>query len=217
MLDSASKHLYVIDGDIGKVTVIDPKTNKVVATIDGGSKLEFGVADDRGHLYINGEAKREILRVDTHTNKVTANWPITNCASPHGIAMDRNSRRLFVTCENKQMMVVNADSGEVVATLPIGVFSDGAAFDWRRGRAFSSNGGGTITVVSKLGRDDYSVAGNVSTMSGGRTMAIDPNSGRLYVVAAHITVNTSAPATDYRHRYQIEPGSTRLLFLDPVH
>ena len=115
------------------------------------------------------------------------------------------------------MVVVDADSGEVVATLPIGTFSDGAAYDRRHRRAFSSNGDGTITVVSEQGRNDYSIVGNVKTMSGGRTMTIDPNSGRLYVVGAHITVNTSAPATDYRHRYLIEPGSTRLLFLDPVH
>ena len=97
VLDPVSKHVFVIDGDVGKVTVIDPESNKAIATIDGGGKLEFGVADEQGHLYINGEAKREIVRVNTHTNRVTANWPITNCASPHGIAMYRTYRRLFVT------------------------------------------------------------------------------------------------------------------------
>lgn len=217
VFDPVSGHVFVIDGDPGKLTVINPRNDRVVATIDGGGRLEAGVADGRGSLYVNGEAKREIVRIDARTNQVLAHWPIPGCESPHGIAMDRKSRRLFVTCENRRMFVVNADSGTVVTSLPIGAFTDGAAFDPKMKRAFSSNGDGSVTVVGEQGPNKFAVLGTVKTMSGGRTMTLDPWSGRLYVVAAHITVDESVPPSDYRHRYRVAPGSVKLLFLDPVH
>lgn len=216
VFDPVSGHVFVIDGAAGLMTVIDPRSNRVVATIDGGGRLEAGVADGSGNLYVNGEAKRNIVRVDTRTNRVVAHWSIPACQSPHGMAMDRHNRRLFVTCENQRMLVVNADDGAIVATLPIGKFTDGAAFDPKTKRAFSSNGAGTLTVVREFRPDKYAVVGTVQTMSGGRTMALDPRTGRLYVVAAHIIVNKSAAPTDYRHRYEVVPGSVKLLFLDRV-
>src|SRR5882672_3837399 len=115
VFDPASRHLFVIDGDPGKITVIDTKTDTVVATLDGGGKLEIGAADNSGKVYINGEEKREILRVDTRTNGVDARWPIPSCASPHGLAIDVKSRRLFSSCENNVMVVIDADSGKQLA------------------------------------------------------------------------------------------------------
>ncbi len=214
--DPASGHVFVIDGDPGKVTVIDPRTQTVVATVNGGGKLEIGMADGAGNLYVNGEANKEVVRIDTKTNQVLAHWPIANCTSPHGMAIDAQSRRLFVTCENNVMLALNADNGKVVASLPIGSRTDGAAFDPVRKRVFSSNGDGTLTVISEKTPDSYEVLGNVQTSFGARTMTIDPKSGRLYLVAAEIKINEAAAPTDYRNRFKVTPGSTKLLFLDPA-
>ncbi len=82
-----------------------------------------------GKVYVNGEANKEIVRVDTASNKVDAHWPIPDCTSPHGLAVDTAAHRLFVSCANAVLTVVNADRGAVVTTLPIGAGSDGAAFD----------------------------------------------------------------------------------------
>ena len=79
MFDPASGHIFVIEGDSGKVTAIDPKTDAVVATIDAGGGLEFGVDGDNGKIYVNGEEKREIVRIDTATNKADAHWPMPGC------------------------------------------------------------------------------------------------------------------------------------------
>src|SRR5258706_11279426 len=122
--DPASGHLFVIDSDPGKITVIDPKTDTVIATLDGGGKLEIGVADGSGKVYINGEEKQEILRVDAKTNTLDARWPIPSCNSPHGLAIDAKSRRLFASCENNLMVVIDADSGKQMAALPIGSRTD---------------------------------------------------------------------------------------------
>jgi len=216
VFDPASAHVFVIDGDPGKITVIDPKTDTVITTLDGGGKLEIGAADGNGKVYINGEAKQEILRVDTRTNTVDAHWPIPTCTSPHGLAVDAKSRRLFASCENNVLVVIDADNGKQLAELPIGSRTDGAAFDPGTKRAFSSNGDGTVTVIGETTPNSFVSLGSVPTMRGARTMTLDPRTGRLYLVAADLTVNESVDPADARHRYSVVPGSAKLLFLDPA-
>jgi YVTN family beta-propeller protein len=231
-LDPASGHVFVVDGDPGELTVIDPKVNAVVATIKVGAKLEFIVADGAGKAFVNGEAKNEIVRVDTHGNRVDAHWPMPGCESPHGLAIDVTARRLFSSCANGVLAVVNADSGALVATVPIGNGTDAAAFDPKRKLVYSSNGrDGTITVIREQDPQHYAVVATIKTAVTGRTMGIDPDSGRLYVAAAEVDASAAAtPAASPtaavaavgaatpapRRRLPLVPGSLRLLFIDPT-
>lgn len=106
VFDPPSGHIFVIDGDSGKLTVIDPKTDTVVATIDGGGALEFGDSGNDGKLYVDGVEKNEIVRVDTASNTVDAHWPMPTCVKPHGLAIDREHHRLFASCSNQVMVVI---------------------------------------------------------------------------------------------------------------
>jgi YVTN family beta-propeller protein len=214
VFDPASGHIFVIDGDSGKLTVIDPKTDAVVATVDGGGGLEFGDTGNNGKFYVDGAEKNEIVRVDTVTNVVDAHWPMPTCVRPHGLAIDREHHRLFASCSNKVMVVMNADTGVVMATLPIGEGTDFASFDPQDGIAYSSNRDGTLSVVAETSPDEFRPLTPIQTQFGARTMAIDPKSGRIYLVTADITVNESAAPADSRHRYSVKSGSVRLLFLD---
>jgi YVTN family beta-propeller protein len=216
IFDPASGHVFVVDSGPGKITVIDPATDTALATIDVGGKLEIGAADGAGKIYVNGEARREIVRVDTRTNQIDARWPIPSCTSPHGLAIDARLHRVFASCANNVMVAVDADTGMQIASLPIGARTDGAAFDPVTRRAFSSNGDGTLTVIGEQGPESLAVLDNVPTMLGARTMTVDPGTGRLYLVAAEMKVNESADPKDYRHRYTVTPGSAKLLFLDPA-
>ena len=216
VFDPTSGHVFVVDGDPGKLTVIDPKSDSAVATIDAGGKLETAVAGDNGKLYVNGEEKREIIRVDTATNQVDGHWPIPNCTSPHGLALDPEAHRLFSSCTNNVLVIVDADTGTTIATLPIGARSDAAAFDPKRKLIFSSNGDGSLSVIAEKDANTFVTVASVATLRSARTMAVDPVSGRLYVVAADTTVNPSADPSDLRHRYVVTPGSAKLLFLDPA-
>ena len=213
VFDPASGHILVIDGDSGKVTVIDPKTDTVVATVDGGGGLEFGVSGDNGKFYVDGAEKGELVRIDTHTNKTDAHWPLPGCSKPHGLAIDRQTHRLFASCANKVMAVVDAESGAVLAMLPIGEGTDFAEFDPVRKWAFSSNRDGSLSVIAEDGPNAFKALASVPTAFGARTMAIDPKTGRLFLVTADFTVDEKA--TDARHRYTAKPGSAKLLILDP--
>jgi YVTN family beta-propeller protein len=216
VFDPASGHIFVIDGDSGKLTVIDPKTDAVVATVDGGGGLEFGDTGNNGKFYVDGTEKNEIVRVDTATNTVDAHWPMQTCVKPHGLAIDREHHRLFASCSNKVMVVMNADSGVVVATLPIGEGTDFASFDPQSDLAYSSNRDGTLSVIAETSPDKFISLPSIPTQIGARTMTIDPTSGRIYLVTADMSVNESAAPTDFSRRYSVKSGSVKLLFLDRI-
>jgi YVTN family beta-propeller protein len=215
--DPASGHIFVVDGDSKVLTVIDPKTDKAIATVDAGGGLEYAVSGNNGKVYVNGAENKEIVRIDSASNKVDAHWPIPGCTSPHGLAIDTSAHRLFVTCANSLMTIVNADSGAVVASLPIGAGSDGAAFDPKRKLAFSSNNDGTVTVVREDSPDKFTVTGSIQTQVTGKNMTIDPATGRLFVAVADIdpkAVVAPGPGGRAGHPRPL-PGTLKILFLDP--
>jgi YVTN family beta-propeller protein len=212
--DRKSGHVFVINGDTGSLTVIDPKSNAAVATIDLGGKLEDAVSGENGKLYVNGAGKSEIVRVDTKSNQVDAHWAVPDCERPHGLAIDTATHRLFSSCVNSVMVVVNADTGAMVAKLPIGRGTDAAAFDPKRKYAFSSNGvDGTLSIIEEKDAQTFVSLGDLKTTVTARTMALDPESGRIYLVAADLEAPTSNAAAGARRA--IVPGSVKLLFLDP--
>lgn len=212
--DPASGHVFLVNGDPHKITVIDPKTDKVIATIDGGGKLEYTVAGGNGKLYVNGAEKRDIVRVDTATNRVDAHWPVPDCESPHGMAFDAAGHRLFTSCTNERMVVVDTDSGREIATLPIGRGTDAAGFDPKRKRVYSSNGvSGTLSVIEEKDPNHFGSLGDVGTVITARTMAIDPETGRIFLAAADL--DPAAPPPTSGRNLKIVPGTFKLLFLDP--
>lgn len=210
--DPASGHVFVINGHPGTITVIDPKSDRAVTSIDGGRELEFSVADGSGHLYVNGAGNKEVLSIDTRTNQVVARWPVPDCLSPHGLAMDTAHHRLFVSCLNNVLTVVNSESGAVVAQVPIGSGTDTAAFDSKRSLIFSSNGkDGTLSIIRENDPQSFELVGTVKTTVSARTMSLDPETGRLFIAAA----STEAPVAGSTQRPKVVPGSLKLLFLDP--
>jgi DNA-binding beta-propeller fold protein YncE len=210
--DPASGHVFVINGDPGLITVIDPKTDRMLTNIEAGGGLEFAVADGSGHLYVNGAEKKEVLSIDTRSNQIVARWPVPDCLKAHGLAMDTAHHRLFVSCLNNVLTVVNSESGAVVAQVPIGSGTDGAAFDPKRSLIFSSNGkDGTLSIIRENDPQSFALVGTVKTAVSARTMTIDPQTGRLFIAAA----STEASAPGSTQRPKVVPGSLKLLFLDP--
>lgn len=208
-VDPVSGHVVVVNGDSGTVTVIDPKADAALATVELGGKLEYAVADGAGSVFINGAGKREIIRFDMAGNKVAARYPVPDCESPHGLAIDRATKRLFSSCLNGVLMVVDAGTGRIVAKPPIGLGSDAAAFDPKRKLVLSANGkDGTLSVIEERDAETFLPVATIKTAISARTMDIDPETGRLYLVAADL----ESPAVGRPHAV---PGSLRLLFLDP--
>src|SRR5579864_9074765 len=183
--DAGSKRVFAFNGRSASVTAINAADGKVVGTIAVGGKPEFAAGDDQGHVYVNIEDKSQLLEIDPQKLSVLHRWPVAGCKEPSGLAIDQKNRRLFSVCGNKKMMVVNADTGKVVATPAIGEDPDAAGFDPDTQLAFSSNGeSGDLTVVHQDSADKYSVVENIPTKKYARTMAIDFKTHNIFLPIA---------------------------------
>jgi uncharacterized protein YjiK len=213
--DPASERVFIMEGDPHSLMVIDTRSDTVVATVPLDGQPEYGAVDAAGKLFVNITDKKEIQRIDTRSAKVDATWAISECEGPHGLSMDPKTHRLFASCVNSKLLVVNALNGEIVSVLPIGKGSDATAFDSTRHRVFSSNREGTLSVIREDDANRFTSLEEVPTQLLARTMTLDPASGRIYLVAADRT-EVDPTAADPRKRYAVVPGSVRLLFADPA-
>jgi YVTN family beta-propeller protein len=182
--DPATKHVYAMNGDSDNTTVINAANGKVVGTIDLGGGPEFAVADGKGNVYINLEEKAETVHIDSNAMKVLHHWPLAPGKTATALAFDPQTRRLFAGCRGGQLMVVlDADSGKVITTAPIGERVDAAAFDPATKLVFMSTGGGTIAVFHQDSADKYTLLENVTTNPGSKTMGLDLKTHNLFVPA----------------------------------
>jgi YVTN family beta-propeller protein len=177
--------IYVSNGGSNSVSTIDVDSGKLIATMDIGGRPEALAADNNGKIFVSVEDKNEIVAMDGKRNTVLAHWPLAGCDEPSGLALDAKAQRLFAVCSNHRMVVVDAASGRLVATVPIGGHPDAAAFDPALHMAFSSNGeDGTLTVVHEDDPDHYHVVQNVATQGGAKTLALDNATHRVYLATA---------------------------------
>jgi DNA-binding beta-propeller fold protein YncE len=213
--DPASRRVFVMEGDPHKAVAVDTRSDRIAGEVALGGDPEFAVVDGEGALFVNIADQRAIQRVNTRSLKVEATWPISECESPHGLSIDVSSKRLFSTCVNMKMAVVDATNGHLLQTFPIGQGTDGGGFDTVRKRAFSSNGSGTLTVLHETGPDKFELLQETPSQPLARTMAVDSETGRVYLLAGE-RIEVDPAATQPRKRYGVAPGSARLLFLDPA-
>lgn len=206
LFEPFTKTVWAFNGRSKNATVIDSKTKQVIATVALPGKPEFPVSDGKGSVFVNIEDKNETAHIDAKSHTVLAEWP--SCDSPSGHAIDIAHNRLFSVCDGKKMAVLDAGTGKVVATPEIGEGPDAAAFDPNTHNAFSSNGGdGMLTVVHEDSPDSYSVLQNVETQRGARTMALDPKTGKIYLVTAEFGPRPAATPENPRPRPSMVPGS----------
>ena len=182
--DPATSRVFAFNGGSNSATAIQAADGKVAGTIDLGGGPEFAVADGSGYVYDNLEDESLVLKINSRSLKVEQRWPTAPCASPSSMAMDRPNRRLFIGCRSKVMAVMNADTGQVITTLPIDDHVDATAFDPDSRLIFNSNGEGTITVIHQDSPDKYSVVENVKTLPRAKTMALDPKTHQLFLSTA---------------------------------
>jgi YVTN family beta-propeller protein len=212
LYDPASDRVFTFNGRSHDATAIDAATGKVAGTVKLGGKPESAACDGKGRVYVNAEDKSEVVVLDSKELKALDHWSVKPGEAAVGLAMDREHGRLFCTCGNQKMVVLDADKGQVVKDLPIGKGTDFCVFDPDTGLAFSSNGDGTLTIVERDG-DSYRVAANVPTQKGARTMALDPKTHNIVLVTAGFKPQAPAASGSPRRRPEMEPGSFVVLIV----
>ena len=213
LYDPASKRIFVFNGEPKSATVIDPAKGTVLATIALGGAPEQAVADGRGMIYDNLEDTNEVVAIDSHTMKVKSRWPVAPAGQPVAIAMDRKSRRLFISGRNPKLLVVmDADSGRIIGqSFPIGDRVDTNIFDPGTGMVASSTREGTIHIFHEDSPDKLSVVETVKTEFGAKTMGLDPKTHNLFVDTSDF--DPPGPPTEKQRNPQprAKPGTFHVL------
>ena len=194
--DAYNQHVYVLSHVAPTATVIDAKDGSVVGTIDVGGAPEQMISDGRGHVYVDVEDMHSVAVIDANTLKVTAHYDLAGqggtCA---GLAMDARTGVLFAACRNPQNMVMlNADSGKILGTVPLGRGTDGAVFNPATMEAFSSQVDGTLTIVKENSPTSFAVEQTLQTMPSAKTLALDSKTNHLILIGAEFPPAPPRPA-----------------------
>ncbi|MBV9768512.1 MAG: YncE family protein [Bryobacterales bacterium] len=212
--DPATKRVFAFNGRSASATAVDAEKGTLAGTVMLEGKPEFPAPDRKGHVFVNIEDKSEVMDIDANALMVVHTWPLAPCEEPSGMAMDTESRRIFSGCDNKMMSVMNADTGKVVTTVPIGAGVDATWFDPGTKYVLNSCGqDGVLTVIHEDSPDKYTVVENVKTETGARTMALNPKTHIVYLSDAKVEMLPPAEGASKsaRPRRRVLPGTFGLL------
>jgi YVTN family beta-propeller protein len=211
-----TKSIITWNGRSSNATVIDSKTDKVIQTITLGGKPEAAVSDGKGKVFVNIEDKNEVSMINVKTWKIEQSWSISPGEGPTGLALDNVNHRLFCATD-KLMVILDAETGKVITTVPTGDRVDGAGFDPGLKRAYSSCGEGLLTVIKEESPNIYKVLANVPTQFGARTISVSSKTHRIYLPTAEFETPTEKTVDNPRPRPAVKPGTFTVLVLEPLH
>jgi DNA-binding beta-propeller fold protein YncE len=219
--DPVTKEIAVMRGDSAEITFLEAATGRIVARLKMPTKkLEASAADGHGNMFVAIRDRNSVIKVDMRAHAVVAEHP-ANCEEANGLAIDRERGRLFVGCRGKNpvLSVMDAASGKVVATHGIGRGNDGVVYEPQARRIYASGGvDGNLVVYQQVDADTYKLVEATTTRPYARTMALHPETKKVYLVTAEGTVDPSrkvntGPAPFYPNRYY--PGTFTLLTYSP--
>ena len=209
--DPASKKVFTFNGRNKDTTIFDAATGKIEHTIPLGGKPEYAATDGKGKVYVNNEDTNEVIEISSLNKYTLRKFPLKSCEEPAGMGLDAKRDIVFSGCHNKTMTVLDAKTGKVITTLPIGANVDGNGFDAGTGLAFSSNGDGTLTIAHEVSPGNYEVLDTIVTQKGSRTMAVDPQTHNVYLPAAQFTSPKEPAQAGTKLRPVMVKGSFEIL------
>ena len=194
--DPATKRVFTNNHGSHDITAIDAKTGDVVGTVklEGDGEQEV-IAD--GLIYVNSEDTNEVVVFDPKTLEVKKRFPIGVAKVPTGLAYDAKTKRLFIGCRDEpKMVVMDATSGKVITSFPIGRGVDYAGFDPQAKLVFFSCSEGTLNIFHEKSADQYEDAGAVKTQPSAKTMAFDPKTKKIFLFGRRIHRDSACASGD---------------------
>jgi DNA-binding beta-propeller fold protein YncE len=209
MYEPKQKEIYAFSNAGSLATVINADTNAVVTTIPLAGAAETGQADPAlGRVFVNIEDKNSVQSIDVATHKVVASWPIAPAAGGTGMAIDTASHRIFVGGGDGHLVMMDDQTGKVVASIDTCTQSDATWFDPGTKLVFSSCRDGKLTVAHMDSPNALTVVQTITTAQGSKTMTLDPATHKLYVGGAKpMAAQPAAAAGGRAGRVQMDPES----------
>ena len=215
--------ILILSHQAPSITLIDPKDGLVAGTIDVGGAMEQAQSDGQGKLYVDVEDGNKVAVVDLKAMKTVTQYDLGEKGEgPGGLGLDAKNHILFAMCHSQNCIVLNADDGKILATLPIGNGTDGGGFNPATMEAWSSQRDGTLTIIKENSPTSFAVEQTVQTKAGCKTSALDTKNNRIVLVcterlpqAASATPvpATNAPAGERRGGGRGGPGNLDVLWV----
>jgi glutamine cyclotransferase len=222
LLEPLTQQVYVFSHQAPSITVIDPQDGSVVGTIEVGGAMEQAQSDGQGRLYVDVEDEKKIAVIDVKERKVITKYDLGDSAGePGGLGFDVKNHILFAMCANPSVCVVlNAENGKILATLPIGNGTDGGGFNPNTMEAFSSQRDGTLTIIKENSPTSFAVEQTVKTKQGCKTCSLDTKNNRIVLICTEPLPQPPAPASSGatnepsgQRRGRGGPGNLDVLFV----
>jgi DNA-binding beta-propeller fold protein YncE len=223
--DPFNERVYIFSHPTKDATVIDAKDGTVLGTIDLGGVPEQGVGDGKGMLYVvMQDAQGSVTAVDVKTMKAIAHYPLGDKGRCNGLALDPKNHVLFAACASSgnppaqpaqpMMVILSAEDGKILTSLPLAGGSDGAVFNPSTAEAFSTHGNGTLTVVKETSPTSFEIEQNLETMNGARTIAFDSKTNHILTMSQERGPSSPSPSGGGRGpQGAAVPGSFTILLI----
>jgi DNA-binding beta-propeller fold protein YncE len=194
LYDKFSKTVFVFNNGSGNAIAIDPKSDKVLGKIEMGGGPEFAATNEKGSIFNNNEESNEVFEIDAKNLTVKNKFPLAPNEVPTGLAIDVKNNRLFSVCrKTKTMVVLDASSGKIIATLPIGAGVDGVVYDKKLQLIITSNGEGNATIIRQINADNYTVSQILKTKKGQKTIVHDEKNHNIFLTGANYQEDGKTP------------------------
>jgi YVTN family beta-propeller protein len=207
VFDPTTKSVFVFNSRGHSATVIDSATNQVIATIPLGGRPSSAVTDGKGDVFVALPALGEITLIDAATMKVKVSWQLTPCTGPTGLAIDSTGRQLFTACEDHKLVAINADTGHVSTIGDAPANSGDIDFDSKHKMVFVADGSGTLTIFHRDSPVRYSKLQTVKTQPGARTLIVNEQDAKAYLVTSKFGQNSAAVSEELQFRPTPIPGT----------
>lgn len=216
LYDPFTQRVFAFNGHSTSATVIDAKDFSVLGTIPFDGNPEFAQSNGKGLVYVNIESNSEIAVIDSKAMKVLHVWPVSPGTEPSGLALDMTTNRLFSVCANAIMVVVNAENGQVITTVPTGDHTDACSFDPESKLIFASNGNSaTLSVIQEVDANTFKLLGNVKTEYGAKTSCLNRKTHHIFLSTSDFSPATAPTADNAKPRRERVPGTFHLLEVAP--
>lgn len=179
--DPHRNRIWTTNETAGTETVLDADTLQPITTLDIGGQVGnvvYDPATDR--IYVAAQDANDLVIINPEGPAIVDRVALPGCAHPHGLAIDSPHQLIFAACEhNATLKTIDASSGEVIATNPVGDDPDVLAYDTTAQRLYVAAESGILTTLDAV-EHTVTVTGTGQLAKGGHVVAVNPENHHTY-------------------------------------
>jgi DNA-binding beta-propeller fold protein YncE len=184
--DLTTKKIYVGFGS-GGIAVVNAPDGKQIGSIKLSAHPEaFELENNGKRIFVNVPNSRHVAVIDREKSKVVTTWKTDLAFGNFPMALDDENHRLFIGCRlPPKLLVLNTETGEVVAKVDVSGDPDDIFYDSKRHRIYAICGAGKIEVIEQTDPNAYALSSKVNTADGARTGLFISERDILFVAVPH--------------------------------